>query len=163
MSSTLLIGLLGFIASAFYQSPRPNAPSFHDSFTAGDELLRIQDREFFEVKTVEALPTSVKTALAAEFGQSNLKLANPGEHFNPGDVVDSYPSRRLIFAGCTRERCVVHYEKGGRGQQYLAILFKLGDTGNASFLWAANYRAPAHDLQQLRTQPHSAANQPSSF
>jgi hypothetical protein len=165
LSNTLLIGLLAFVASAFCncQIPRPNAPSFHDSFTAGDELLRIQDRDFIEMKAVEALPTPVKTALAASFGQSRLRMANPGEDFNPGDVVDSYPTRRLILAGCSQDRCVVHYEKGGRGLQYLAILFKLDDKQNAGVLWAANYLAPAHDLQQLREHQHSAKDQRSSY
>jgi hypothetical protein len=143
--------------------PKVNAVYFKSSSASNDELLRIPDHEFSEIKTVEALPISVKAALAFAFKQEHLLIANPGERFNPSDVMNSYPSRRLIFAGCTKERCLVHYEKGGFGHQYLAILFKLDDKQNAGFLWAASYLDPAHDLQQLRVLPHSAKDQLSSF
>ena len=141
MLKKVFTGLAALVAavaltSSGCQSAHSNVTAvfFTSSFTSNDELLRIPDGEFSAIEKVEALPTPVKTALAATFGQSSLKMANPGEPFNATDVMDSYPTRRLIFAGCTKERCLVHYEKGGRGQQYLAILFKLDDKGNADIV-----------------------------
>lgn len=167
MAKKRFAGLTALVALAAFgcQTPHSNATAvwFTSSSSFNDELLQIPDREFSEIKTVESFPSSVKTALASAFKQEHLLIANPGERFNPGDVVDSDPTRRLIFAGCTRERCVVHYEKGGRGHQYLAILFKLDDKQNADLLWAANYLAPALDLQQLKEHPHSAMDKRSSY
>jgi hypothetical protein len=145
------------------QHPNTTAVWFTNSSASKDELAKIPNREFTTVETVESLPNPVKTALASAFKQESLSIANPGDRFNPSDVMNSHPSRRLIFAGCTKEKCVVHYEKGGRGLQYLAIVFRLDGKQNSDFLWAAVYSESAGDLRALRAQPHSAVDQRYSF
>jgi hypothetical protein len=92
------------------------------------------------------------------FKQKTLTIADPGQPFNPSDVVNSHPTRRLIFSGCSKEGCVVHYERGGRGHTYHATVLKLGEGQKAEFLRAAIYLTPAHDLQQLKSQPHAESS-----
>jgi hypothetical protein len=130
----------------------------YSSASSQDALARISDRDFSEIKTVSALPGEVKAAMAELFKQKTLTVADPSQRFNSSDVVNSQPTRRLIFSGCSKERCVVHYEKGGRGHTYHAMVLKLGEGQRAEFLWAATYLNAAHDLQQLKSQPHTKSS-----
>jgi len=78
-------------------------------------------------------------------------MANPGEKFNATDVIRdaSVPRMRLIFAGISRNKCFVHYERGGIAHSYLIALFKLGPN-EFKPLWRG-YCGASKNLADLRS------------
>src|SRR5262245_7126197 len=76
------------------------------------------------VTHVADLPPTVQVALKSLFKDQSLDMAEPGEDFQATDVVlgEKLPSRRLITAGCSRDHCLVHYERGGVGHTYNVVL-----------------------------------------
>ena len=71
------------------------------------------------VKRVSDLPGPVLTLL-------NGPMAEPGQPFNIGDVIDSrLPNQRMIWAAKLADgRYVIHYERGGWGHSTLTSVIK---------------------------------------
>jgi hypothetical protein len=79
-------------------------------------------------------------------------MAEPGQNFQVGDVVLFHlPWRRLVFGGFSAQRCFIHYEKGGRGHSYYAVLFGLSRDGKATFLWGGAGNGTSQNLEKLRS------------
>jgi len=94
----------------------------------------IRTEQLEPIPTVTALPAGVRDALQDLFKDKTLILADPGAPFQATDVVmgKPLPWRRMIAAGCSKDHCVVYYERGGIAHVYTIVVFKL-DGAKARF------------------------------
>ena len=93
-------------------APQVQFPSQNLAPTAAKQFL---DGSFSLINDVRNLPAPVLRAFTEQGGSRTL-MANPGKAFRVGDVVDdpTVPSKHLIFAGISGDRCFVHYERWNR-------------------------------------------------
>jgi mono/diheme cytochrome c family protein len=130
--------------------PQTSSPVPHKLSAA--EKAHILDGEFTIEKTVANLPDNLKSAFAHLAKESDFKMANPGEKYQETDALSSGPAlpwRRLIFAGISKDRYFIHYEKGGRAHTIYTAIFDVSPEGKVSFLLAGPGTRAA-DLTQLR-------------
>jgi hypothetical protein len=114
-----LIGVsLWSAAVAGSQAPAPGA-------LPAELRAHVRDGRFGLVTSVRGLPLGVRDALQSLFGSRTLDIAEPGADFQRTDVivVPNLPLRRLVAAGCTRDRCLVYYERGGFAHTWHVALF----------------------------------------
>jgi hypothetical protein len=152
--SWIFASILVFSFSAISQEPSPpGCHRFHTELSP-EQKAHILDGEFVVLTKVELLPEEVDSALAVVFQQERFEMANPGQKYQVSDFGRDGPLRRLVFAGISSDKCFVHYERGGRGHGYYAVVFRIDAQKKAKFLWAGagSSRYPALDLQQLRTE-----------
>jgi hypothetical protein len=130
----------------------PPAIDFPSAVSQATRIELLQD-DFSIINKVRNLPPAVLRRFT-EKGGSRLVLADPNANFNPGDVIwdASVPQRRLIFAGESKDKCFVHYERGGRGHSYIIEVFELDPAAEAHPLWFGYCRQPANDLEKLRSE-----------
>jgi hypothetical protein len=85
----------------------------------------ISGERFAIVTSVRGLPLGVRDELQALFGTALLNIAEPGAEFQATDVIvkPNLPIRRLIAAGCSRDHCLVYYERGGVTHTWHVALF----------------------------------------
>src|ERR1700731_1034535 len=82
------------------------------------ERQRFQKTEFLMVKTIKALPHSVREQLNIKDSLPDTKeefpsMADPGQPFSAGCTVTPGTSlRRLILAATAADRCFVLFEQG---------------------------------------------------
>ena len=91
-----------------------------------DVLRGHVNSERFEIVTsVRGLPLGVRDALQELFGGVSLDIAEPGAPFQITDVVFDrrLPTRRLVASGCSRDHCLVYYERGGIAHSFHVALF----------------------------------------
>ena len=95
-------------------APLPNALRAH----LKSERLEI-------VTSIRGLPLGVRDGLQELFGTGSLDIAEPGAPFQVTDVVfdRKLPTRRLVASGCSRERCLVYYERGGIAHSFHVAVF----------------------------------------
>ena len=130
--------------------PEKSDPPVHQKLSAA-EKAHILDGEFTIKYKVDHLPDSLKYAFARLAKMPEFRMANPGEKYLEGDVVidPGLPWRRLIFAGISKDKFFIHYEKGGRAHTIYTAIFDVGPEGKVSFLLAGPGTRAA-DLTQLR-------------
>jgi hypothetical protein len=77
------------------------------------------------VTSIRGLPLGVRDELQRLFGGQSLEIAEPGAEFHATDALDGrqLPIRRLVVAGCSRDHCLVYYERGGIAHTWQAALF----------------------------------------
>ena len=92
---------------------------------SGELRARVQDERFGIVTSIRGLPLGVRDGLQTLFGNRGLDIAEPGAEFQVNDVVGSskLPTRRLVAAGCSYDRCLVYYERGGSARTWRVALF----------------------------------------
>jgi hypothetical protein len=131
------------------EGPRIEYPSGEMSQSAKEQFLQ---GNFLIIKDVRALPAPVLRAFT-EQGGSRLTMANPGKDFQATDFIldDTLPSKRLIFAGVSGDRCFVHFEQGGRGHSYVLALFNVTSKDEMKPIWRGYCRAPAAITEDLRS------------
>lgn len=85
----------------------------------------LQNERLELVTSIRGLPLGVRDALQTLFGSSTLAIAEPGAEFQVTDVVvnPNLPIRRLVAAGCSRDHCLVYYERGGIAHTWQVALF----------------------------------------
>ena len=85
----------------------------------------LRDGRFDTVTSIRGLPIGVRDALQTLFGSRTLDIAEPGQPFQQHEAngPSALPSRRLVAAGCTNQRCLVYYERGGAAPARRAVLF----------------------------------------
>ena len=117
--------------------------AFHLSCLADVTKLPTEHRKvlqnasrFHEIHTITNLPASV-VALCADH---NGRLAEPGQKWEPTDVIrdPNLPRKRLVWAARGDNYYVIHYESGGRAHGYHIVIAKV-EAGHdkPSFLWHA--------------------------
>ena len=97
------------------------------------KLLQKSD-QFKTIRLVKELPKSI-IALCAD---GNGRIANPGEQWEPTDVILSefLPRKRLIWASYFQNYYLMYYESGGIAHSYHVLLAQLEEKGsNAKILW----------------------------
>lgn len=113
---TLFSGIAGSGASAARLDP-------------SSEVSRsILDGKLTEILDVAKLPEAVRDGAFQIDGQRPMdwSLANPGAEWQATDVIVTprLPTRRLIFAACDAQFCIVHYEKGGIAHSMHLLAFQ---------------------------------------
>ena len=85
----------------------------------------VRDGRFGIVTSIRGLPLGVREGLQALFGSRTLDIAEPGAEFQRTDVIvdSTLPIRRLAVAGCSTDRCLVYYERGGFVHTWHVALF----------------------------------------
>ena len=85
----------------------------------------VEDERFEIVTSIRGLPLGVRDGLQTLFGSQALDIAEPGSEFQVTDVIvnPKLPIRRLVAAGCSRDHCLVYYERGGIAHTWQAALF----------------------------------------
>jgi hypothetical protein len=138
------------------EGPRIEYPS---GSTAQSNAQQFFEDRFSPINDVQNLPVPVLRAFTEE-GSTRLVIANPGKDFTVGDVVydETLPSKRLIFAGVSGEKCFVHYEQGGRGHMYLVALFKASNDSMTP-VWRGFCRGRAKSIEELRSWLHDGGCQ----
>jgi mono/diheme cytochrome c family protein len=130
--------------------PKSDSPVIHK--LSADEKAHVLDGDFSIEKKVDRLPDSLKSAFAHLAKEADFKMANPGEKFQETDVTGpGLLSRRLIFAGISKDRYFIHYEKGGWAHSFRIAVFDVSSEGKVSFVWGGSGFSAANDLAQLRT------------
>ena len=115
--------------------------------------------ENFQVLThVKALPASVKKAFAHAAQSRTFQMADPGQEYRATDYVlkAGLPFRRLIFAGVTHDLCLLHYERGGRGESWDLVLFRLSG-GAARLVWHGWAHRIIPNVAELRKDVRSGS------
>jgi hypothetical protein len=86
----------------------------------------VQDEQFGIVTSVRGLPLGIRAGLQTLFRSQGLDIAEPGAEFQVGaaaNVNSKLPTRRLVSAGCSYDRCLVYYERGGSAHTWRVALF----------------------------------------
>ena len=136
--------------------PPSEEPQKNDSTVihklSADEKAHILDKEFTVEKKVDRLPDSLKAAFARLTKERDFKMANPGEQYQATDYISEpgLPWRRLIFAGVSKDRYFIHYEKGGIAHTSYLAVFDASADGKVGFLWGGPGPRAA-DLTELRS------------
>ena len=145
--------LVAYVVSLKHPAEPPKSSSQPVHTLPPVEKGHILDGEFSIEKNVSRLPEPLKTAFAHLAGDSDFKMANPGEKYQETDDVaePGLPIRRLLFAGISKEKYFTHYEKGGLAHTYHVAVFAVNPEGKISFVWGGRGSHPAADLPQLRT------------
>lgn len=105
-----------------------------------------------QIDRVTSLPQAIQAGSFTVDGTSaaGWKMAEPGGAFSATDVpVPGAPARRLIFAACDSQLCVVHYERGGIAHLYELLALSL-QSGRWRAVWNARGPARISDLAALR-------------
>jgi len=105
------------------------------------------------VKNTAGLPTSCRQEFVSLSNQSQFEMADPGQKFQVTDVIieNGLSFRRLVFGAFNHDRCLIHYERGGRGRSYYAVLFSQSADGHGEFLWGGAGSQTESGLDQLRS------------
>jgi hypothetical protein len=125
---------------------------FHTELS-GEEKQHILDGNFVIINSTDALPPSIKNALATVTRDEPFALANPGSKYQETDVIDEpgLPHRRLIFAGVCKDRWFIHYEHGGIGISDAVMVLNANPDSSARFLWGGKGFYRAANMNDLRT------------
>jgi hypothetical protein len=133
--------------------PLGEAPSIeYPSEKIGESATRqFLEGSFTLIHDVRNLPPPVLRGFT-EVGGSRLVIANPGEDFRATDVIydSSLPSKRLIFAGASGEKCFVYYEQGGIGHSYILHLFHV-NSDSMKPVWKGYCPGRPANFEQLRS------------
>jgi mono/diheme cytochrome c family protein len=144
--------------SSSRNDPQKNEPPVHHKISAA-EKAHILDGEFTIEKNIDRLPENLKSAFVLIAKEQVFAMANPGEKFQVTDVISEpgLPRRRLIFAGISRDRYFIHYEKGGIAHSYHVAVFDVSPAGKVTFHWGGAGGPAANDLAQLRKMVSAGA------
>jgi hypothetical protein len=152
-SALIFIGFVVFLLqgklSRLGEGPAIEYPS---GSAAASNAQGFLDGTFSLITNTRNLPGPVLRAFTEQRG-SRLTMANPGKWFNASDlVIDAAPpSKRLIFAGVSGEKCFVHYEQGGIGLSHVLALFQLPSNDSMRPVWRGYCRGPAKSVEELRS------------
>jgi hypothetical protein len=90
----------------------------------GELRAYVKNERFGIITSIRGLPLGVRGALQTLFGSQSLDIAEAGARFQVNErSVSSLPTRRLVTAGCSYERCLVYYERGGDRHTWHVALF----------------------------------------
>jgi len=108
--------ILWTVVTAGSQTPVAALP---DSLRA-----HLKEDRFGIVTSVRGLPLGVRDELQTLFRSAVLDIADPGAAFRATGVMEpDLPTRRLVMAACSIDRCLVYYERGGNAHTWHVALF----------------------------------------
>jgi hypothetical protein len=122
------------------------------------ELRAHVNERFDVVSSMNGLPLGVRTELRTLFGSQALDIADPGAPVRRSDRTadSSLPSRRLVAAGCSREDCLLYYERIGSTHTWRVVLIHW--TPNAIRLeWGGTAPAGLTTIHEVRSAVLSGA------
>jgi hypothetical protein len=105
-----------------------------------------------EIDRFSALPEAVREGRFTVDGTSaaGWRMAEPGGAFSATDIpVPGAPGRRLIFAACDSDLCLLHYERGGIAHFYEILALSLTPKGWIA-VWNVRGPKPVANLDALR-------------
>jgi hypothetical protein len=125
MRHTRLLGVLCAIGLGIWSAVAARGQAAPTATLSGELRTHLRDDGFQIVTSLRGLPLGVRAELQALFGGRALDIAEPGAAFRAGDATGDarLPLRRLVAAGCSYERCLVYYERGGPSRAWRAVLF----------------------------------------
>jgi hypothetical protein len=150
----LALACLGSLAAAAAGAAPVTSTNGSPARLSAEERKHALDGSFTLMRRVGELPVTVKRA----FSGDAFEMADPGEKWQSTDVIapgKRLPTRRLVLAGCSKARCFLHYERGGRGHGFYVVVFAMSEEREAAFLWAgasAAARDGAAELDTLRAR-----------
>ena len=117
-------GLLGMIGVSLWLAVAAGSQGTSAGALSKELRTHLQDEPFQIVASIRGLPLGVRNGLETLFGGSSPDIAEPGADFQVGVAVDpKLPTRRLVAAGCSRDHCLVYYERGGGAHTWHVALF----------------------------------------
>jgi hypothetical protein len=125
----------------------------------------LENERLDAVTSIGGLPLGVRDGLQRLFGSQTLDIADPGAEFQvTGEAANSSrPIRRLVAAGCSRDHCLVYYERGGSPHTWLVALFHWTPMATR-FEWGASAPGNMATIDDARKAIISGAiNQPNSL
>jgi hypothetical protein len=125
----------------------------------------VENERLDAVTSIGGLPGGVRDGLQRLFGSRSLDIADPGAEFQAiGEVANSaLPIRRLVAAGCSRDHCLVYYERGGSPRTWQVTLFHW-TPAVTRFEWGASAPGGLATIDDVRTAVLSGAiNRPNSI
>jgi hypothetical protein len=112
-----------------------------------------------QIDRFTALPAAIQAGQFTVDGVSakGWQMAEPGGKFSATDVpVPGAPGRRLIFAACSAQLCLIHYERGGIAHFY--EILALGSTLQGwKAVWNVRGSKPIASFDALRTELKNGA------
>jgi hypothetical protein len=138
----------GWIAKLLGDGPPVTLPSAGLSLREREKFLA---GDFTIIKDMKASPGPV-LHIYTEQGSTRLLMADPGNRFKATDAISdpSVPIKRLIFAGASGDKCLVHSERDGFAHMYLLAYFKINSKEDLELLWPG-YCGPAASIEDLRS------------
>ena len=131
----VLIAFGGYKILTHHGIPLGDSPEleFPKSTKSTEEIQDFFSGNVALIHRVESFPEPIRW-LYRENGGSRFTMANPGHKFNPTDFINdsSVPSKKLIVAGVSEDKCFV---QGGIGLSSQLVFFKLASNGNAEAVW----------------------------
>jgi hypothetical protein len=122
----------------------------------------ILDGDFRIITSVDELLIQMKTTFAGLTKEPVFEMADPGHDYQLTDVIQKgLPRRRLIFAGISREKFFLHYEKGGRGHTYYLVVFT-NTPPETMLIWGGTVPRPAASLAELQVRTSLPSGPPVS-
>jgi hypothetical protein len=106
-----------------------------------------------QIERFSSLPPAIVAGSFSVDGTSaaGWRMAEPGGPFSATDVpVPGAPGRRLIFAACDAQLCLLHYERGGIAHFYEILALSRRSHG-WTVIWNARGSKPLANLAALRT------------
>jgi hypothetical protein len=84
----------------------------------------VQNERFDAVSSLGGLPGGVRAELRTLFGGQTPDIAEPAAPFQAERETagSKLPLRRLVAAGCSREDCLLYYERGGSARTWRVVL-----------------------------------------
>src|SRR5579862_289681 len=135
-----------FAASVSIASSASSAPVAPAAVT--EQLAALK-----QINRFASLPAAIQTGQFTVDGVSakGWRMAEPGGKFSATDVpVPGAPGRRLIFAGCSAQLCLLHYERGGIAHFY-EILALASTAQGWKAVWNVRGSKPIASFDALRT------------
>jgi hypothetical protein len=117
--------LLGTIGVSLWLAVAAGSQGTSAGALSKELRTHLRDERFEIVTSIRGLPLGVRDGLQTLFGSQSLDIAEPGAAFRATDVVvdPKLPIRRLAAAGCSRDHCLVYYERGGVVHTWHVALF----------------------------------------
>ena len=147
MYSTRLLCAIGVSLLSAVVTCTQSAPA-----DALSDALRahVKDERFGIVTSIRGLPLGVRDALQTLFGGA-LDIAEPGAAFQRTEASgdSKLPIRRLAAAGCSKDHCLVYYERGGAPHTWQVALFHW-TPAETRFEWGGSAPAGLKTIDDVR-------------
>ncbi len=160
-SIALVIGVSTAVYSAVQSlfSEPTSAPRPQELRVLPEPLrAHLQNERLDVVTSIRGLPLGVRDGLQRLFGSQSLDIAEPGAEFQAVGAGGNspLPIRRLVAAGCSRDHCLVYYERGGSAHTWQVALFHWTPAATR-FEWGASAPGGIATFEDVRKAVLSGA------